>query len=147
MGSVIVFDQFDPPVACKSCPFLNDEINCCDLLSRVKGKAVLINKYSSSQDIRCPFRYIDDDHGRLLDEKDIRACFATAPFSSRDIRYSMLDIFNNLSGVREVAPRHIGRSERVRQSMVSFGESIKRFSRSPKDIQKEIESVGKDNKV
>lgn len=147
MSSIVVLDQFDPPKSCSTCPFLNDDISCCDILSRVKGKAVLVNKYSSFQDIRCPFHSLSEHHGRLLDEKDIRACFAEMPFSSRDVRFSMLDVFSNIANVAEVAPRRVGKAEKIRQTMVGIGETIKQATRKHEDIQKEIENAGENRNL
>lgn len=127
MSSVILLEKLDPPTGCKECPFLNDDINCCELLSKAANKAVLVNKYATARDKRCPIYYIDDYHGRLIDEKDIRELFATMPFSMKEIKYSMSDIFNNIAVVAEVAPRYKTKSENFRDARINFNESLRRL--------------------
>ena len=145
MSAFILLEGVEPAKACKDCPFLNEELRTCELLSRASNRSVLVNVYSEYPDKRCPVGHLDSVHGRILDEKDIRSFFGEMPFGLHEIKYSMSDIFANLAGIREIAPRYYRKGENVKNAILNFGESMKRLNK--KDIEKEINDAGKDNRV
>lgn len=145
MSTFILLDGIEPPKACKDCPFINNEVRCCEILSRKSNKAVLVNTYSEYRDKRCPISHIDNDHGRILDEKDIRTVFASMPFGLREVKYSMADVFSNLAITKEIAPRYVRKYESMKNTILNFGESLRRNDKE--EIEKEINNAGKDNRI
>ena len=142
MSSIIVLDGFDPPKACKSCPFLDKDLACCEILSAASNKVTRINIYSSLTDKKCPFYYLEDGHGRLLDEKDIRVYFESMRYGDEDINFSMEDIHRGLTSVLEVSPGYLNAIDRMKRNFNTCGEAVKALLMSPADIEAAIESAG-----
>lgn len=140
MSSLIVLDGFDPPKACETCPFLDQELSCCEILSAAKNKAVMVNLYLPFPDKKCPFYHLEDGHGRLLDEKDIRLYFESMRYGDEDIDYSIYDIHKGLDSVLEVAPEY---STVIKRSINTCGDAIKQLLMSPKDIEEMLENATK----
>lgn len=154
MSAIIVLDGMNPPMTCESCPFFDEDLTCCDILSKAANRAIRVNQYYVAADKRCPFYYLEDGHGRLLDEKDIRNYFDSMRYGDEDINFSMHDINKGLDSVLEIAPEYTGVIERLKKGFSTCGDAIKELLTSPKDIedliQKAAESEeesngGKDN--
>lgn len=147
MSTLIVLENMDPPTGCKSCPFINEDISCCELLSVAANKTVNVNKYSSIPNTNCPMHELDRFHGRILDEKDIRTIFGEMPFGSVEGKFTMMDVFANISLVNEVAPRFINPGEKVKRAVKNVAESVRRAAKLKEEIEQEIEDAGKDSDV
>lgn len=149
MSVLIVLENFEMPEGCRDCPFLvmEEDIACCDLLSINSNKAVTVNKYSTIPSSKCPMHMLDKYHGRILDERDIRAEFSNMPFGNKEIKFSILDVIENISGVNEIAPRYIEPTEKFKKGARKLKDAIQRVSMSKEDIEKEIENAGEDSSV
>lgn len=149
MSVLIVLENFEMPEGCRDCPFLvmEEDIACCDILSISANKAITVNKYSTIPSSKCPMHELDRYHGRILDERDIRAEFGNMPFSNHEVKFSILDVYNNISGVNEIAPRYVSPGEKIKRGARKMKDAIQRASVSKEDIEKEIESAGEDSSV
>lgn len=150
MSVLIVLENYEMPDGCKNCPFLQmeEDISCCELLSVSVNKAIAVNKYSNIRSSKCPMHNLDANHGRILDERDIRGLFSDMPFGNKEVKFSIMDVLNNLSAVDEIAPRHITLSDKVRHNLEEFMDAAKRrIMMSKEDIEKEINNAGEDSTV
>ena len=141
MNSLILLDDLNPPVCCKDCPFVNEEFDSCEILSRAKNKIVTINRYSGLRSKKCPVYELEPMHGRLLDEKDIRSFFASMPFKTHEVKFSMSDIFSNLDSVMEIVPKYETKSDKFYEKIESAGAAIKNMLLSPQQIEDIITQV------
>lgn len=151
MSSIVLLEGFDPPKTCLECPFFNEdedlEMDICTALSICRNRAIEVNRYSNKPDRRCPFHQLAPNHGRILDERDIRAEFASMQFGLREVKFSMQDVFNNISNVDEIAPRYRSRLEMFARRVHDMAEDVKDNMRAKEDIEKEIEDAGEDSGV
>lgn len=149
MSVLIVLENFERPEGCRDCPFLvmEEDIACCDLLSMASNRAVTVNKYSTIPSSKCPMHDLDRYHGRILDERDIRSTFSTMPFGNKEVKFSIMDVIENVSNVNEVAPRYISPGEKIRHGAKKVRDAVKRVTVPKEDIEKEIENAGEDSSV
>lgn len=145
MSVLVVLEKMDKPEGCRSCPFLNEDFNCCELLSVAADRTINVNKYSTIPSSKCPIIALDKYHGRLIDERDIRQFFGLMPFKSDEGKFSMTDVFSNIAGIKEVVPRYMAPSEMAKRAAKNIKEKVKDITTPKEEIEKEIEDAGEDN--